>query len=165
MTETGGPDPRSIAERVLGAWELVSYTTVSETGQIAYPLGERARGLIVYTADGFMSAQIMRPDRPHYASRRVHGGAPDERARAAAGYLAYSGRYEVDEAGNAIRHDVAVSLYPNWVGDRQLRHVEFTATTMTLSSDPLRFRTTTLFPRLVWQRPGTATAKEGHDAR
>ncbi|MGW5383112.1 lipocalin-like domain-containing protein [Nocardia sp. NPDC003963] len=156
-------EPRSIAQRVLGSWELISYTTVSETGQVGYPLGEGARGLIIYAADGYMSAQIMAPDRPRYASRRVHGGDIAERGSAAAGYLAYSGRYDVDAAKQAIRHEMFVSLYPNWVGDRQLRYVEFSGDTMTLSSEPLRFRTTTLFPRLVWRRPGASTAKGDDD--
>ena len=56
---------------VLGAWELVSYTaqdTHSE-GPITYPLGPDALGLIMYTADGYMSAQIMRPDRPADGTR------------------------------------------------------------------------------------------------
>ncbi|MFZ0903719.1 MAG: lipocalin-like domain-containing protein, partial [Mycobacterium sp.] len=52
---------------VLGAWELVSYTAQdTHRGPITYPLGPDALGLIMYTADGYMSAQIMRPDRPAY---------------------------------------------------------------------------------------------------
>lgn len=150
----GRPDngTDSIADRVVGSWELVSYTTVSETGVVSHPLGPAATGLIIYAPDGYMAAQIMTPDRLRYVSRRVHGGDTAERSRAAAGYLAYSGRYEVDQPRQAIWHEMAVSLYPNWVGDRQLRYVEFSGETMTLSSDPLRFRTTTLHPSLVWRR-------------
>jgi hypothetical protein len=52
---------------VLGAWELVSYTEGdNHGGPITYPLGPDALGLIMYTADGYMSAQIMRRDRPAF---------------------------------------------------------------------------------------------------
>ena len=53
-------------EAVLGTWELVSYTAQdNHGGPMTYPLGPDALGLIMYTGDGYMSAQIMRPtDRP-----------------------------------------------------------------------------------------------------
>lgn len=152
MTVAKDAAPTSIADRIVGTWQLVSYTTTSSAGEVGYPLGPDATGLILYTPDGYMSAQIMTPDRPHYRSRRVHGGEPAEHSSAASGYLAYSGRYEVDEVGQRVWHRMAVSLYPNWVGDNQSRDVLFDGDEMTLSSDPLVFRTTTLHPRLVWRR-------------
>ncbi|WP_416062708.1 lipocalin-like domain-containing protein [Rhodococcus indonesiensis] len=145
-------DGLSIADRIVGAWELVEYSTTSDSGKVDYPLGPEARGLIVYSADGYMSAQIMRPDRTRYRSRNVHSGETNERAEAAGGYLAYSGPYDVDEDDSAVWHEMAVSLYPNWLGEKQKRTVRFDGDRMTLSSDPLVFRTTTLSPALVWRR-------------
>ncbi|OOL33296.1 hypothetical protein GQ85_02005 [Rhodococcus rhodochrous] len=145
-------DGVSIAQRIVGAWELVEYSTTSDTGKVDYPLGPEARGLIIYSADGFMSAQIMRSGRTLYRSRNVHSGEMGERSEAAGGYLAYSGPYRVDEDNSAVWHEVAVSLYPNWIGDDQKRYVRFEGDVMTLSSDPLVFRTTTLSPALVWRR-------------
>ena len=142
----------SIAERIVGAWELVEYSTTSDRGKVDYPLGSEARGLIIYSADRFMSAQIMRPGRAPYRSRNVHSGENSERSEAAGGYLAYSGPYHVDEDRSAVWHEMAVSLYPNWLGENQKRHVRFDGDRMTLSSDPLVFRTTTLSPALVWRR-------------
>ena len=147
--------PRSdipIADRIVGSWELVEYSTTSDTGTVGHPLGPDARGLIIYSADGFMSAQIMRPGRTPYRSANVHRGETSERGEAAGGYLAYSGPYHVDETNSAVWHEMAVSLYPNWIGDNQKRHVRFDGDRMTLSSDPLVFRTTTLLPALVWRR-------------
>ncbi|MEZ7240677.1 lipocalin-like domain-containing protein [Rhodococcus sp. GXMU-t2271] len=145
-------DGLSIADRIVGAWELVEYSTTSDSGKVDYPLGPEARGLIVYSADGYMSAQIMRPDRTRYRSRNVHSGETNERAEAAGGYLAYSGPYDVDEDDSAVWHEMAVSLYPNWLDEKQKRTVRFDGDRMTLSSDPLVFRTTTLSPALVWRR-------------
>ncbi|MGW0024634.1 lipocalin-like domain-containing protein [Rhodococcus sp. O3] len=152
MSIDAGIGGLSIAERIVGAWELVEYSTTSDDGKVDHPLGADARGLIVYSADGFMSAQIMRPGRTPYRSRNVHSGETSERGEAAGGYLAYSGPYHVDEDNAAVWHEMAVSLYPNWIGDNQKRDVRFDGDLMTLSSDPLVFRTVTLFPALVWRR-------------
>ncbi len=141
-----------IADRIVGAWQLVEYSTTSETGEVGNPLGPDARGLIIYSADGFMSAQIMRPNRTRYRSPNVHSGEMSERGEAAGGYLAYSGPYRVDEKNRAVWHEMMVSLYPNWIGDDQKRNVRFEGDLMTLSSDPLVFRRITLSPALVWRR-------------
>jgi hypothetical protein len=135
---------------------LVSYSTRTAGGDVAHPLGRDAHGLIIYTPDGYMSAQIMIPDRPDYVSQRVHGGTPVERDIAAGGYMAYSGPFRVDEAESVVWHHMQMSLYPNWVGDIQKRYVRLEGDALTLSADPLVFRTTTLWPTLVWRRADAA---------
>ncbi|MFC0449601.1 lipocalin-like domain-containing protein [Rhodococcus jostii] len=149
----------SIADRIVGSWDLVEYSTTSDTGKVGYPLGPEARGLIIYSAAGLMSAQIMRRDRTPYRSPNVHSGEMSERSEAAGGYLAYSGPYHVDEENSVVWHEMAVSLYPNWIGDSQKRYVRFDGDWMTLSSDPLVFRTTTLSPALVWRRTVPRTGR------
>lgn len=124
----------------------------SDDGDVHYPLGPNALGLIIYTPDGFMSAQLMQPDRPRYRSDLVHHGEPHERSAAAAGYLAYSGPYRVDEEQSTVYHRTSVSLYPNWIGDERKRHVHFEGDLMTLSTDPIVSRTSTRKPAIVWRR-------------
>jgi hypothetical protein len=52
---------------IRGAWTLISYIEQDDdSGPITYPLGPDAQGLIIYTHDGYMSAQLMRPGRPDY---------------------------------------------------------------------------------------------------
>jgi hypothetical protein len=150
-----------LARAIVGTWELDSYSTTSSAGEIAYPLGTDASGLILYTADGYMSAQIMASGRPPYTSTRVHGGTAAERDAAAGGYMAYSGPYRVDEVEAVVWHEVSVSLYPNWVGGDQKRTVEIVGSHLTLSSDPLVFRTMTLRPKLVWRRVGAGVTGAG----
>jgi Lipocalin-like domain len=89
---------------------------------VTYPLGPDAEGLIMYTHDGYMSAQLMRPDRPDYDQPDTAGGTAAQHAAAAAGYLAYSGPYAVDEATGIVHHEVVVSPLANWLGTVQLRH-------------------------------------------
>jgi hypothetical protein len=93
---------------VLGTWELVSYTAQDKHGgPVAYPLGPDALGVIMYTADGYMSAQLMRRDRPAFDRPEPDGGTPEQAEAAAAGYLAYSGPFTVDEFTGVLGHGVA----------------------------------------------------------
>ena len=138
---------------VLGTWELVSYTEGdNHGGPVTYPLGPDALGLIMYTGDGYMSAQIMRPDRPAFDRPETGGGTPEQAEAAAAGYLAYSGPFTVDEITGVLRHQPRVSLLPNWLNLTQLRH-------STLEGDHLTLSTVTEAPdgaetisTLVWKR-------------
>jgi hypothetical protein len=142
-----------IRERIVGTWELVEYSMTSAGGDVHYPLGPDARGLIIYTADGFMSAQLMTPERPHFHSPNVHGGESDELSIAARGYLAYSGPFHVDEETRTVHHVTAVSLFPNWVGSDRQRFVGFDrGDAMTLSTVPFEFRGTSWNGSVVWRR-------------
>lgn len=148
-------DATTIRERIVGTWELVEYSMTSADGDVHYPLGPDARGLIMYTPDGFMSAQLMASGRPQFHSRDVHGGEPDELSVAARGYLAYSGPFHVDEEARTVHHVMTVALFPNWVGDDRWRSVRFDSDdAMTLSTPPLRFRGTSWRPAVVWRRAG-----------
>jgi hypothetical protein len=61
MTVTAADELRA---NLIGAWTLQSYvSTATDGSDMAYPLGVDARGIIMYTPDGYMSAQIMRSDR------------------------------------------------------------------------------------------------------
>ena len=50
---------KSFREQLVGAWTLSSWVERDiETGIENHPLGERPLGLILYTPDGYMSAQL-----------------------------------------------------------------------------------------------------------
>jgi hypothetical protein len=107
---------------ILGAWELSSYVVLDETGAIvALPFGEDAVGLLLYTEDGFVSAQLMRRGRPAFDDVATAGGSVEQTVTAARGYLAYSGPFDLDEATATLYHHVDVALLPNWIGGQQVR--------------------------------------------
>ena len=121
----------SLHESIIGVWRLNSYVTADVTGKSReYPLGEDAQGLIFYTTDGFMSVRISKTGRPKYADGALHGGTDAERAAAAAGYLAYAGRYSVE--GDVVTHKPFVTLFPNWEGTDVPRRAQITGETLTL---------------------------------
>jgi hypothetical protein len=138
---------------VLGTWELVSYTEGdNHGGPVTYPLGSDALGLIMYTGDGYMSAQIMRPDRPAYDRPETSGGTPEQAEAAAAGYLAYSGPYTVDENTGVLHHHPWVSLLPNWLNLTQLRHSTLDGDHLTLSAISEAPDGVETISTLVWKR-------------
>lgn len=143
----------TLHDHISGGWELVSYATQDDWGgPVTFPLGRDAVGLIMYTHDGYMSAQLMRLDRPDYDQPDTAGGTDAQQAAAAAGYLAYSGPYVVDEDTGIVHHEVVVSLLPNWLGSVQLRHSSLTSDRLTLIAEtPLGGRT--IRSTLVWARP------------
>ncbi len=141
-----------LREKILGTWRLVSYIEQDDHGgPVTFPLGRDAIGLIMYTTDGYMSAQLMRSGRHDYDQPDIAGGTIQQAAAAAEGYLAYSGPYDVDEATNVVHHRVSVSLLPNWLDTVQIRHSSFKDNQLTLVAEiPLGGKV--IRSTLVWAR-------------
>lgn len=51
----------SIRERLVGCWLLVGHSVTADGGEASYPLGTSPPGTILYTPDGYTSAQLARP--------------------------------------------------------------------------------------------------------
>jgi hypothetical protein len=127
---------KSLREQLVGAWTLTSCVLRDiTTGAEDRPFGERPLGLILYTPDGYMSAQLQRPERPLFADGDLAHATPEEFADAGSSYIAYSGRFFVDEQENTLFHEMAVSFFPNWLGQKQVRLVEIDGERLQLSTD------------------------------
>ncbi|MFF4243420.1 lipocalin-like domain-containing protein [Streptomyces sp. NPDC001822] len=143
-----------VRRKLLGAWQLVSYTARSTGGEVIHPLGPKPQGLILYTAQGYMSAQLGRGDRPLMISGRLEDAATDELARASVSYLAYGGPFEVVDP-TTVEHRVTTSLFPNWVGRTQVRKVTFADSLLKLGiSTPVRLWGAERTAELTWSRLG-----------
>jgi hypothetical protein len=112
---------QKLRERLIGAWKLESYVEKPVDGSAPfYPMGEKPQGIIMYTSDGYMSAQLMRPGRPPFASGDWFRGSNEEFKEEALGYIAYSGPFHTDEEKQTLTHSMFVSLFPNWLGGDML---------------------------------------------
>ena len=117
-----------LRDKLTGAWKLVSFVEQPLNGSPPnYPMG-------VYTPDGYMSAQLMRPNPGHFASPDWFKATPEEYTRAAANYFAYAGPFEVDEESKTVTHFVLVSLFPNWIGQKQQRIARIESNVLHLST-------------------------------
>jgi hypothetical protein len=135
---------------IIGTWRLVDYEVPGANPDRRRPLGTEPLGLLIYTSDGYMSAQYMPGDRPHLAAARWHLASDAEKLAAADGYGGYGGRYEW--LGDRVVHYVEASLFPNWIGASLVRLVEFDGPTMIFSAEQKPDRPPT--PVLRWQRRG-----------
>ena len=97
-------------------------------------MGEEPQGIIMYTPDGYMSAQLMHPGSPKFASGDWFRGSDKEIKEEALGYFAYSGPFHTDEEKQTLTHSIFVSLFPNWHGQTQPRVVKIEGDMLHLSS-------------------------------
>ena len=106
---------------MIGAWRLVRFWVESPAGT-RWPFGEDAEGLIVYSADGWMSAILSRHheateaalERSHHLDRAAKADAFD-------GYLSYAGRWRVE--GDEVVHAIELSLVPGLRTEQRRRFV------------------------------------------
>ena len=134
----------------LGSWKLVSWQIPDEAGRPRYPLGDDAQGLLVYAPDGYMFAALMAPGRPRFLGGDPLGGGEAECRAAMSGYHTYCGRYRFE--GDAVIHTVEMSLFPNLIGQEQIRYYRFEEDRLLLSTPPLTRNGLTGVAQLVWRR-------------
>jgi Lipocalin-like domain len=145
-----------LRDQLIGAWKLVSYVEKPVDGSApTYPMGENPLGIIMYTPDGYMSAQLMRPGRRPFASGDWFGGTDEEYREEASTYIAYSGPFHVDEEKRTLTHSMFVSLFPNWTGQTQPRVVKLEGELLHLSTEsPIESGGKRVMSYLEWRRAG-----------
>jgi hypothetical protein len=143
-----------LRQALIGAWTLESYVeTDLETGADDYPFGVSPSGIIMYTPDGYMSAQLQKSARSAFVGGDMYLGEPAEYVEAGRTYIAYSGRFFVDEKSGTISHEMAVSFFPNWTGQTQTRLIGLKTDRLHLATDGSQlFNGKLRTAKLIWQR-------------
>jgi Lipocalin-like domain len=142
------------AEQLVGTWQLQRWQCSYEDGTTTEPFGVGAEGLLLYSADGWMSACIMAPGRPPLSTPNPREAPEGERAAAFDGYFSYAGRWRIVDG--RVQHEVTLALNPGMVGTLQLRDAELSGHGLTLSAtEPVRGGTR--LHRLEWRRPASGT--------
>ena len=132
----------------VGTWKLVSVDTRKDDGSL-HRSGKRT-GYIIYSADGYMSVAFMKEGRPDFASGDIRGGTVEEKIEAFNGYISYSGTFQVEE--DRVYHNIVVSLFPNWIGEKQERYYEFEGDRLILSTPLQLIGGMKLSTHLVWKK-------------
>lgn len=146
-----GDDAR-LAAALVGAWRLVCWTIeYPASGRVTQPFGAAPEGLLLYAADGHMSAVMQRPGRARL-SRADPNAVPDaEKATAFAGYLHYAGTWRV--ADGCVIHAVAIAMNPNLIGTQQVRRIVLDGERLELGAEePLETPGQSRRHRIAWQR-------------
>lgn len=127
-------NPKSaIVNKLIGTWKLVEFAGTID-GQTVTPLNE---GRLTYDASGQVSLHMMVQERPKFASDKKRQSTKDEAKVAFDGYVAYFGRFRVDETAGVVIHSIEGSIFPNEIGKESIRFYE-------LSGDRLTLRVTSL---------------------
>jgi hypothetical protein len=134
----------------VGRWRLGSLVARADDGSVTYPLGPNPEGSLLYTAGGWMAAQLSATGRAELPTDDVRGGSEAARAAAYSSYFAYCGTYEV--SGDTIVHRVAMSLLPNWVGSSQTRYFEVHGDDLLLRTPPIEIGGMSLVNEFRWHR-------------
>jgi hypothetical protein len=120
---------------LIGTWTLAAFEVIASDGTVEKPLGEAPLGRIMYTADGTMSAMLGAGNRPSFGVRADQ--ASDAQWGAAARmFIAYAGTWT--RHGDVVRHQVAVSLIPDWIGTTLVRTIGEWDGGLTLTVQPNR---------------------------
>lgn len=146
------PQEASNRAQLLGAWRLLAWEAIGEDGTIDHPMGDDPQGVVVYTPDGTMMTTLGRAGRTPITGGDMLAGPDQERVAAFGSFIAYQSRFRMD--GGDVIHQVEMSLFPNWVGTAQRRHVEVSpdGRSLVLSSDPILVRGRMSRQRLAWER-------------
>ena len=124
------PPEIPLRQKLMGTWRLESYTAYptpnSTIQRPTYPMTKNVTGLIMYTPDGYMSAQFLIPGQQTF---RRGEGEEAQWAEAGKRFFAYSGPYYISNEGygreETLRHTFQVCNLPGWIGDIQIRTHRF----------------------------------------
>ncbi len=123
-------------DAIIGTWRLVSFSSPDSTGQQRPVWGEHPAGLIIYTSDGHVSAQLYDPRRPRLGD--IANAIPSTTAQASyVGLYTYFGTFSVDGGAHTVSHHVEGAMAPDWVGSALVRAYRF------LGPDRLELRVVT----------------------
>ena len=135
---------------LIGAWTFVTWEITRDDGQISRPFQPNPSGMILYTADGAMSAVIHAGGRAPFASEDIRKQTDAAKAAAFDSYFHYAGTWEI--RGDEIIHRVTAALNPNFVGSEQVRRTEFAGDLLTLSVSEKLGGGGARHHRLTWRR-------------
>lgn len=126
---------RTDPHEYLGGWRLVRALQVFDDGEQRDEFGLPADGYLVYTPDGVVTAVLGSMTRPSFAGTDPAAGTAAEYGSARR-LIAYAGRWTYDPDTSEMTHHVDVSLFPNWQGDAQVRHVALADGQLAVSASP-----------------------------
>jgi len=136
---------------LVGVWKLLVIEFRSE-GEVFYPFGREAKGVLIFEPGGWASTQIMRSGRATFVSGDQGRGTPEEVRDAVEGYVAHAGPYSLDEKHGIMSFEIVCSLFPNWVGTVQKRFYRLDGNRLIVGTPPLIIGSRMTDVMLIWER-------------
>lgn len=139
----------TMLEKILGtSWALEAFQSADKAGNVNFPLGEEAKGVIIFTNEQRMAVQIMAANREEEVSEEILDSmnTDAEKEMAKLGYHAYSGPFDFDEEKAHLTTHVDMSAVATYVGSDQTRSAKIEGDTLYLSNVEHPER------KLVWKK-------------
>ena len=128
-----------MSNKYAGSWRLESFSIQEPSGKVR-PWGRNTHGMLIYSADGYMSVSINRDN-----EKKSGNEAKD----LFDSILFYSGTYSTDsEQCDLIRHKVTNASNPDRIGRDMIRYANLDGDLLTLKSPVEAFGQATL----VWRK-------------
>lgn len=116
----------SIKNEIIGSWKLLSYIEVPIDGiDSNFPVGKCPKGILIYSPDGYMSVQITADSSQFFVSEDRMIASNEELRNRLRSYIAFSGRYLVDNDAACVIYHIETSLFPNWEDSKVVRKLDF----------------------------------------
>jgi Lipocalin-like domain len=115
--------------QLVGTWRLISRVVTLEDGTAVQDPG---LGYLIYDSSGHMAAQLMRPDRPTAIDCGTSSPAPSDNSQSVNGYVAYFGRYTIDETSHTVTHHLEGALAAADVGKNLVRRFQVSGDKLTI---------------------------------
>ena len=136
-------------EQLLGAWQLVSFSSVHADGSKLTVFGDHPNGIAFFDRTGHYVITVMRSDRPKYVANDRMLGTAEENKVTAQATITYFGTYTVSEPDRTLNIHVVGSSFPNWNGTDQKRSFAVSADELKLTNPVASTGGTT---EVVWKR-------------
>jgi len=128
--------PRNVPAWLVGTWTLAAADVVHPDGRRERDYGSAPIGLFMVDAQGHYSLQIVRRDRPRFASGDKAKGTPGEYSAAVIGTSTHFGTVSVDPAAHVLTFRIEAASFPNEDGTVQKRAYELTGDVLSYKVAP-----------------------------
>ncbi|WP_299493981.1 lipocalin-like domain-containing protein [uncultured Shewanella sp.] len=136
-------------ESLINTYKLISLENRHVTGEITYPLGSDATGILNYTANGFYFIHLMANNRPFHKENNLLSGTLEEIERSYRSYFSYAGTFHIED--NDIIHHVTYSSLPNWANTDQRRTIKWNQKQLMLSAKNVYINNELVEPYVIWE--------------
>src|SRR4051794_35526991 len=131
---TAVAQPKSLKEKLIGTWYLVSNIVERQDGTTAEQFGPNPKGILIFASDGHFATVNVRADLPKFASANRTRATPEENKAVVEGSLAYYGTYSVSDLDNVITVHIDGSTFANQIGTVQKRLIT------SITSEEMKFK-------------------------
>lgn len=124
-TNTAFAQPaKTMRAQLVGTWNLVIAEITAADGTKTLPFGDKPKGQIIFTSDGYFSQVHVSSGLPKIASNNRLAGTDADNKAIVQGTLSLFGTYSVDEEKKTLTFNIVASTFPNQEGASQTRTID-----------------------------------------